>query len=246
MSLIPFPNVPNLPGVPQVARAANGALAAALPVLGAAAAVGALWRALFVSPKWGVYKQTPPPTGAVTVTIGGVTVSAPPSAVTQPKLVPVITPDSILDFGYHNEYDISDYPVEEGSFTSYNKVSNPYEASIRMSKGGSESDRRAFLAQIDTILASVDLYYILTPEKTYVNANPYRQEMTRRGAGGAFYFSEVDVFFREIRTSTPQYTNTSTSTQNAQDPSAQPVDNVGSVAGDTPAVAPDLTGVVNQ
>lgn len=237
MSLIPFPNVPNLPGVPQVARAANGALNAALPVLATAAAVGALWRALFVSPKWGIYKQVPPvskdASGLDTVTVTA-------------KLQPVITPDSILDFGYHNEYEISDYPLEEGSFTNYNKVANPYEASVRMAKGGSESDRRAFLTQIDTVLASLDLFYILTPEKTYVNVNLYRQEMTRRGAGGAFYLSEVDLYFKEVRTSTPQYTNTSTGTQNAQDPSAQPVDNVGSVAGDTPAVEPDLTGVVNQ
>lgn len=237
MSLIPFPNVPNLPGVPQVARAVNGALNAALPVLGTAAALGSLWRALFVSPKWGIYKQVPPPTpdtdGITTVTV-------------QSKLTPVVTPDSILDFGYSNEYEISDYPLEEGSFTNYNKVSNPYEASVRMAKGGSESDRREFLAQIDQVLASLDLYYILTPEKTYVNANPYRQEMTRRGAGGAFYLSEVDLYFKEVRTSTPVYTNTSTGTQNAQDPSAVPVDNVGAVAGDTPAVAPDLSEVVNQ
>ena len=237
MSLIPFPNVPNLPGVPQVARAANGALNAALPVLGTAAAVGALWRALFVTTQWGIYKQTPPPkpdaTGVPTVTVTA-------------KLTPVITPDSILDFGYHNEYDISDYPIEEGSFTNYNKVANPYEASVRMAKGGSESDRRTFLSQIDQITASLDLFYILTPEKTYVNVNPYRNEVTRRGAGGAFYLSEVDLFFKEIRTSTPQYTNTSTATTNAQDPSAQPVQNVGTVAGDTPAVAPDLSEVVNQ
>jgi hypothetical protein len=237
MSLIPFPNVPNLPGVPQVARAANGVLNSALPVLGAAAAVGALWRALFTTVQWGIYKQVPPPKpdpdGLTTVTV-------------QAKLQPVVTPDSILDFGYHNEYDISDYPLEEGSFTNYNKVGQPFETSVRMAKGGSESDRRTFLDQLEQITASLDQYYILTPEKTYVNVNPYRIEMTRRGAGGAFYLSEVDLFFKEIRTSTPQYTNTATSTQNAQSPSAQPVDNVGTVAGDTPAVTPDLTGVVNQ
>jgi hypothetical protein len=237
MSLIPFPNVPQLPGVPQVARAANSALTAALPVLGAAAAVGALWRSLFVETKWGVYKQTPPP-APDTSGVATVTVTA--------KLVPVITPDSILDFGYHNEYDISDYPLEEGSFTNYNKVANPFETSVRMAKGGSESDRRTFLDQIETITASLDFFYILTPERTYVNVNPYRIEMTRRGAGGAFYLSEVDLYFKEVRTSVQTYTNTSTATQNAQDPSATPVDNVGAVSGDTPAVPPDLSGVINQ
>lgn len=237
MSLIPFPNVPNVPGVPQLARAAQSALTTVGPALSGAAAVGALWRALFVTPQWGIYKQVPPPSapdadGLVTVTVQG-------------NLTPVVTPDSILEFSYRNEFDISDAPIEDGAFASYNKVANPYETSVVMSKGGSQSDRATFLAQIDQIMGTLDMYYILTPEKTYRGINPYRNELLRRGANGAFFLTEVELYFREVRTATAQYTQTSTVTTNAQQASAQPVQNTGTVNGGT-SVPNTLTGVVNQ
>lgn len=237
MSLIPFPNVPALPGVPQLARSSQNALTSLGPVLSGVAAVGALLKAFSTTITWGIFKQVPPPSapdadGLVTVTVQG-------------NLTPVVTPDSILEFSYKNEYDISDYPIQDGSFASYNKVANPFETSVRMSKGGSQSDRAAFLAQIDQIIGTLDMYYILTPEKAYRNINPYRQELTRRGAGGAYFLTEVDLFFREVRTATAQYTQTSTVTTNAQQASAQPVQNTGTVNGGT-SVPNTLTGVVSQ
>lgn len=235
MPLIPFPNVPKLPGVPQLPRLPG--FTSVPPILGAAAAVGALWRAIFVTPQWGIFKQVPEPApdaeGIPTVTVVS-------------RLTPIITPDSIQDFSYRNEYDIADFFVQDGSFATYNKVAQPYETSVRMTKGGSKSDRAQFLQQIEDILATTDLYSILTPEKTYLNVNPYRFELTRRGAKGAYFLTEVDLFFKEIRSVTAQYTTTAPTTQNAQDPSAQPVQNDGTVNGDTPANPPDASEVVSQ
>lgn len=237
MPLIPFPNVPSAPGVPQLARAAQSSLASVGPALSGVAALGALLRAFSTKVQWGVYKQVPPPSapgadGLTTVTVQG-------------NLTPVVVPDSILEFSYRNESDISDYPVQDGAFASYNKVANPFETSVRLSKGGSQSDRTAFLGQIEQILGTLDMYFILTPEKTYSNINPYRFELTRRGAGGAYFLTEVDLFFREVRTATAQYTTTSTVTTNAQSASAQPVQNTGTVNGGT-SVPNTLAGVVNQ
>jgi len=56
-----------------------------------------------------------------------------------------------------------------------------------------------------------------------------RYEVTRRGARGAYFLSEVDLYFREIRTVTAAYTSTAVTTQNAQNPSAQSVTNTGNV-----------------
>ncbi len=239
MAFIPkpqFPNVPKLPGVPQLLRSPIFP-ASPGPVLGAAAAIGALWRALFGRPKWGVFKQAPPTEpdaeGIETVTVVG-------------ELRPVVECDSVLDFGYRNEVDIPDFPIQDGAFANYNRVNLPYEASVRFSKGGSEADRRAFLDQIDTLMQSLELYQIITPERTYTNVSPVRFEMQRRGAGGAYFLTEVDLYFREIRTVTAQYTTTSTATTNARNPSAQPVENRGTVNGEAPAVEPTITGVVTQ
>lgn len=239
MAFIPkpqFPNVPKLPGVPQLLRSPVFP-ASPGPVLSAAAAIGSLWRAFFGQSKWGVYKQIPPTqpdeSGVETVTVVG-------------ELRPVVEADSVLDFGYRNEVDIPDFPIQDGSFANYNRVNLPYEASVRLSKGGSEGDRRNFLNQIDAIMNTTELFQIITPERTYENVNPIRFEMIRRGAGGAFFLTEVDLYFREIRTVTQQYTSTSLATQNARDPSAQPVENRGTVAGERPLVAPVISGVVTQ
>lgn len=231
-----FPNVPKLAGVPQLLRSPL-LPASPGPVLSAVAAIGSLWRAFFGQAKWGIYKQIPPvepdESGIETVTVVG-------------ELRPVVEADSVLDFGYRNEVDIPDFPIQDGSFANYNRVNLPYEASVRLSKGGSEEDRRNFLNQIDTIMNTTDLFQIITPEKTYENVNPVRFEMIRRGANGAFFLTEVDLYFREIRTVVQQYTTTSLATQNARDPSALPVENRGTVNGERPALAPAISGVVPE
>lgn len=241
MPLIPFPKVPNLPGVPQLPRLPG--IATVPPVLGIAAAAGALWRAVSAAPQWGIFKQVKDG-GTITVKIAGVsstqTLPVPPQA-----LQPVVVPDSIEDFGYRNEYEISNYFVQDGGFADYNKVANPFEPYVRMTKTGSKSDRSIFLQQCEDILASLDLYYILTPERTYLNVNPYRMEMLRKGTGGA-YRVDVDLYFQEIRSVTAQYTTTAPTTTNAADPSAQPVQNNGTVNGDTPTNPPDASDVVGQ
>jgi hypothetical protein len=230
-----YPNVPKLPGVPQLVRSANQIITG--PVVGTAAAIGALWRALFVTNVWGIFKQRPPveegEDGIQTVTVVA-------------KQTPVVDCDSILDFGYRNEWDVPSYPVQDGTFASYNRVSLAYEASVRLSKGGSEADRRKFLDQIETILNSSQLYQIVTPERTYMNVNPVRTEQVRRGASGAYFLTEIDLYFVEVRTATAQYANTPiTTTENARNPSAQPTANRGTVNPQTTSAAiPD--GVVNQ
>lgn len=215
----PFPNVPQLPGVPQLARS-NSFPTSVPPALSTAIAAARLFRAFFAAPRWGVFKNPPPTSktdGVETITIVG-------------KLVPVVMPDSILDFTYRNESAVSDYPVQNGGFTSYNKVASPFEASVRMSKAGTESQRKKFLDQIKAIVNTTDLYQIITPEQTYINCNVIGFELTRRGAEGAFFLTEVDLFFREIRQTAAQYTNTAAATQNAKNPSAVDTKNIGTVS----------------
>lgn len=249
MAFVPkpeFPNVPKLSGVPQLLRSPLFPPSPG-PVLGAAAAVGALWRGLFVKSKWGVY-DTPKRASAtgqlVTDADGNTTLQITSPTTPPPKLV--IEPDSVLDFGYKNEVDVPDYPVQNGSFLNYNRVNLPYEASVRLSKGGSETDRYTFLEQIDTLMNSLDLYQIITPERVYKDVSPIRFELVRRGAAGAFFLTEVDLFFREIRTVIQTYTQTSVTTQNARSPSAQSTDNRGTVNGETPTQTPVIDGVVTE
>ena len=205
---LPFPNVPNLPGVPQVPRQ-PGVTPSSGPQLGTPAAQGALWQASQAAPAWGIFDSN-----------GN----------------QVVTPDSVYDFGYHKQYDTPTFPVQAQSdtvptsFANYNKVELPFETSVRMTKGGTQSDRATFIQQIEAIAGTLNLYTIMTPEKAYQNCNVTRVELTRRGASGAYFIAEMDVYFIEVLQNTPQYsTTTGPNTANAADPTAQPATALGTV-----------------
>lgn len=201
VSLPAFPNVPLLAGVPQLARSILYPPSPA-PTIQSQGNQGALWQSTQSGPVWGVFDQSN-------------------------NLV--IDADSVHDFGWRQEYRVSNFPVQQGQFASYNKVTLPFECSIILTKGGSLTSRQNFLAQIDAVAASLDLFNIITPEKTYLNCNVTRPELTRRGAANAFYF-DVELFFVQIKEVTPQYSNSGTSapsTANSSVPSAVPPTNQG-------------------
>lgn len=221
MPLIPFPNVPKLPGVPQLLRSAVGSLPPAVGL--GAIAVGRLAQAFTSTVQWGIFDSTSQarPRGIL-------------SRIIKPKLFaserkPVINPDSIIDFGYRNDYQISNFPVQQGQFASYNKVATPFEIQLRLTKGGSKADRVAFLQEVDAVVASTKLFTVLTPEKEYMGLNLSRYEVSRRGVQGAFFLTDVDLFFIQIREVQPSYTSSSAATSNSSVDPALPPENQGQV-----------------
>lgn len=199
--LVPkFPNVAALPGVPQLVRTIAAYYADLQVTRGVQAAQSALWQASKIAPTWGIFNS---------------------------KGVRVVVPDNVLNFDNRNEWRVSDFPVQLSAFASFNKVLLPPETAVRLTKGGSLSDRKVFIQQIETIAGDTNLYTIRTPEKSYPNVNVLRYEITRRGAEGAYYLAEVDIFFRAVVQITPLYSNTSANTANAQQPAAQPATNQG-------------------
>lgn len=200
----PFPTVPQLPGVPQILRSAAGFVSSLLiPTAVAAPALpSVLWHASQAAPVWGVFD----------------------SAGNQ-----VINPDSVMDFQYRAEWSVSDYPVQDEAFASFNKVAHPAEMIVRMVKGSSLQDRADFENQCEAVAGSLNLYKILTPEKTYTNVNVLRHEVSRRERRGANYI-EADLFFRVINTVQAQYSSSGklpSPTINAASPSAVPPVSVG-------------------
>lgn len=196
-----FPNVPALPGVPQLLRSPVFP-ASAVPVLLGGLAIGQLFQALTAQVVWGVFDS---------------------------EGRNVIQPDSVVDFGIRNAYSVTTAPVERGSFFAYNKVATPYEPFVRMTKGGTEDERAAFLDSVDATLndattplnQALPLYTIMTPERSYQRVTLQRTELLRRDVKGAF-FVDIDLYFMEIRQIEAQYTTTAASTQNAQNVAALP------------------------
>lgn len=211
ISVPQFPDVPFAPGVPQLLRSATAIPNPSAPPVLPPAQNGVLWQAAQGDPVWGVFDQ---------------------------DNNAVLTPDSIIDFGNRQEYRVSDFPVQQGQFASYNKVTLPSEISIKMTSGGTVDDRTQFLNEVAQVAASTDLYTVVTPEKTYIDYTATHFEVTRRGKDGAFWLDDVEMHFRQVIQVTAQYSTVTTQpTENAQNPAAVPATNSGQVQPQTPAPA---------
>lgn len=206
-----FPNVPFMPGVPQVPRAFGTQPVIQSPPVLPPAQNGALWHAAQAAPVWGVFDE---------------------------NNNPVLSPDSILDFGVRQDFRVSDFPVQQGQFASYNKVLLPFDVAIKMTRSGTVAERTAFLGQVDAVSKSLNLFTIVTPEKTYLDCNAVHYEVTRRGRDGAFWLDDVEMHFRQIVQVTAQYSTTNQQpTANAQNPAAVPAVNQGQVQAQPPTPA---------
>ena len=227
-----FPNVPIFPGVPQVARLASSPGTAAV-LSSVSSIINILTTANQQTKIWGIFSAsgaTPSGTSfnasALVNLLPGANIVAANLGITNNAAAnngAVIQPDSIREFDMRAEWKVSNYPLQQGSFASYNKVILPAEYSVRMVKGGGVLDRQTFINQIQTVAASYSLYTIITPEQTYANCSVTRYEIQRRNAADA-NFVIADVFFQQINQVNAQY-STSASTPslpNASDPSATP------------------------
>lgn len=197
---LPFPNVPNLPGVPAVPRLPGVVASAGLTI--ASGVITALLGGSAQQPSlWGVYA------------VGSQT--------------PALLPDSTLEFSYQRQFDVSDFPIVNGSFSAYNKVQRPFEVQLRLSKGGTQQARAQFLDAIESMANSLTLYNIHTPEKIYRNCTLERPQVARTSNRDAFFLTQVNLFFIQIRQTSAQFTNTGINTANAQSSAALPTANQG-------------------
>lgn len=198
MPLIQFPNVPNVPGVPQVVRQALNNVAPQVQAALTSDDPGIA--GLVQAPQWGIFDSA-----------GN----------------PVALADSVISFEHSKEWRISDYPIEEGAFESYNKVETPFDQRITFAKGGTDADRADFLDAVDAAVASLELYTVTTPEVTYTGANIVRYDLTRRATAGVTLLL-VDLQIREVRvTATSTFSNT-------KDPSGAKQQNGGTVQTGSP------------
>jgi hypothetical protein len=110
----------------------------------------------------------------------------------------ILTADSVFGFEYTREHRISDYPQEKGAFESYNKVRVPYQAKLTYTVAGSDANRAQFFETLETVVASLDLVTVVTPEVSYASANVYKHTYRREARSGA-KIVKVDVWCEEVR-----------------------------------------------
>jgi hypothetical protein len=210
MNIIPkslYPNVPNLPGVPDLLRDPSALISVVAGVVGLTQAS----ERLFGTEKtvWGLFDKT----GAL-----------------------VVQATSILSVDYQNSSRVSDYTVEQGAFASYNKVANPFDVRVRMVCDGTtpmsfssllnpldvlshKATRTSFIDALDAAANSLDLYTVVTPEKTFTNVNLESWDFRRETTNGASIVI-ADLRLVEVRETASAAFSLSVSTS-AADPQPQ-------------------------
>jgi hypothetical protein len=154
---------------------------------------------------------------------------------------PAVVAESVQAFGFRKGFSISTYPLELGSFESFNKVQRPFSGRLRFSTGGSISDRQALLDSIDQAVTSLDLFDIVTPEAIYTSANPVSYDYDRSAVRGNGLLS-VDVICEEVRT-TAQSAFSSTSPTGSSSSSETPT---GAFPAGTVTRGPDLAAPISS
>lgn len=212
-----FPNVPAYPGVPQVFRNASN-----------------------------------PPTGGLTDAIGGIRDGAPALTqdggdaivVTAQTAWGIYTPDgekalavdSVYRIEPSREFRISDYPIEDGGFQSYNKVAMPGETRVTVTKGGTAAVRQAFLNTLDALVESTDIVTVLTPDESFLDRNLVRYDYSRSAESGAALLI-VELMLIEVRQSAESQYTKSKEPSGTDAVSDGPVRSVDPTAAQTPVGA---------
>lgn len=201
-----LPTYPNVPIAPGVPPLKRNPLIASAATI-AVPAIGSLFSDF--APTWGVFDSTG---------------------------VQVLTPDSFLGMSYRKSSRVARHPIEEGAFSSYNKVREPREIVVRFAKGGTNEDRSSFLATLESLQEDTNLYTVVTPEITYTNINLESFDYRREQQQGAWQIV-ASCHFIEIRNdATLQITSAANATATAS-PTAQAEVNQGNIKTVTPSAS---------
>lgn len=134
--------------------------------------------------------------------------------------IPIMLADTVYSVKYQNNSQVSQAPVEKGTFTSYNKVQNPYQATVTMIRGGGDATLRGlFIAQLELLSKSTLLFHVITPEYVHINAAITGYDYARMPQDGARMIA-ANIYLEEIREGEVTYETKETA--NPED--APPVD----------------------
>lgn len=132
----------------------------------------------------------------------------------------VLSAAHVESLGINETSTISKSPQESGNFSSYNKVYEPFTATIRFVCDGSETGsiaenllpgwlkgaigngpdtvRRDFIATLAALVKDTNLYFVATPERVYKHANIISYRIERKSDQGVDMIV-ADVTLQEVR-----------------------------------------------
>lgn len=129
----------------------------------------------------------------------------------------IITPDTVPSFEYKADNRVSDFPVQQGGFASYNNVQMPFNirmqlvcsginkftpqflaSQLGLNFGAQYMEKTDFLATLEYMRTTTDLFQIITPDQTYKNCKMEHYDYRREARQGATMIV-AECWFREIR-----------------------------------------------
>ncbi|MHB8915609.1 MAG: phage baseplate protein [Thiobacillus sp.] len=128
-----------------------------------------------------------------------------------------LSPDSFLSFENTSETNISDFPVEKGSFGTINKVIMPVRIELRVAIGGNETRRMAFEKSVEAMKTGGDTYTIYVPEGWFARMNLVAYNVRRTASSGVSLIT-YNLKFQEVREVTIATTNSAVPVSNQTTP----------------------------
>ena len=112
--------------------------------------------------------------------------------------VPILLSDSVKNVDYTNSSTISKFLIEKGSFSSYNKVTDPRFLSVQLIKWkGTKLEKSAWLALLEALANSTVKCHVVTPEYLYRNYNITRLAYMRDNTSIQMITASLDL--EEVR-----------------------------------------------
>lgn len=115
--------------------------------------------------------------------------------------------DSFVSLNYDNNAKVSTFPVEQGSFASYNKTGTPYSPKIGVIVSG-QTRITALMELLEVELNTINLYQIITPERTYQSVTLDKYSYARTQKAGKNLLHVTMTFMQVIEVIPNQYAKT--------------------------------------
>jgi hypothetical protein len=160
--------------------------------------------------EWGVYKQKETREATRSVMRGGFLAT---EIITE--IAPAVEFDTLISLDIKEDARITNYPVEEGGFTSAAKGMSPMQITIigaiaelgdpRSKKTADTTRISSAIETLESYKAGTELVDISTPNKVFLNMN-LTSLSWKHTADGGVNMLEVTLAFQEVRIVKPQYT----------------------------------------
>ena len=113
---------------------------------------------------------------------------------------------SLISLDVRDEGQVASEPIEEGSFTSYNKTDSPLEVYTTLGVQGEPDALQSVIDRLRELKRSTTTFSLVTPEQEYENLNLESFNYVRRREDGlnALY---VELHLVEIREVQSSYSN---------------------------------------